>query len=377
MKQIQINLSRFKQNSYPILINPGLLSKIGLIISRCSSGRRKLSERQQVCIITDRNVARFYLTKAVRSLKQAGFSVRSIICPAGESQKSLRTVQKIYQQLLKYRFDRSATLIALGGGVIGDLTGFIAATYLRGINFIQMPTTLLAQVDAAIGGKTAVNLPEGKNLIGAFHQPRAVLIDPLVLKTLPQRQFKNGFAEIIKAAVIKDARLFQILEKSALPLALPVLIAIIARTVLIKARLVEKDEREERGLRTVLNYGHTVGHALEALGGFRRYQHGEAVSLGMTGAAQLAGRMNLVNPDFIKRQTALLQKYGLPTELPAGLKPDLIIKKLNYDKKIRYQKLRWVLPTGIGRVVVSDNVPVSFVKEVLLHKTAPLPKILS
>ncbi|MCK4909174.1 MAG: 3-dehydroquinate synthase [Planctomycetes bacterium] len=354
MKKIQVKLGR---RSYPILIKSGLLSPAGKLI------RQRLLGVRDICIITDKDVARLYLSQVTRSCRRAGFSVRRIILPVGETQKSLTTAKNIYQKLLKFRFDRSAVLVALGGGVIGDLTGFVAATYLRGVNFIQIPTTLLAQVDAGIGGKVGVNLSQGKNLVGAFYQPRVVLIDPRVLRSLPRRQMKNGWAEIIKYAVIKDGHLFKILERNKDIWS--ILEKVIVRAVVIKSRLVAKDERDESGVRMILNYGHTVGHALESLGQFKRYQHGEAVALGMTIAANLAVSLKLVGSDFLKRQTALLEKYGLPIRLPAGLRPGQIISKLKYDKKISRKKLHWVLPRGIGRVMVSDKVSLRVLRKVL------------
>jgi 3-dehydroquinate synthase len=249
------------------------------------------------------------------------------------------------------------------------MTGFAAATWLRGINFVQVPTTLLAMVDAAIGGKTGVNHPQGKNLIGAFHQPRLVLIDPQVLNTLPAREFRAGIAEVIKYGIIWDAQLFDQMEQSdrldqLRYLSADLLQAILTRSCQAKANVVSKDEKEA-GLRAILNYGHTIGHAVESLTGYRLVNHGEAVAIGMVAAGQLAVELQMWNQEDAARQNALIQKAGLPTQLPDGLDIEAIINALQTDKKVKAGKVRFVLPTQMGAVTVTDQVPSDTIRQVL------------
>ncbi len=289
--------------------------------------------------------------------------------PAGERYKTPASLQKIYDIALENRLERSSTILALGGGVIGDMAGFAAATWLRGINFVQVPTTLLAMVDASIGGKTGVNHPHGKNLIGAFHQPKLVLIDPQVLKTLPAREFRAGMAEVIKYGIIWDAELFEKLEQSQRLDQLrylrdELLQEILIRSCQAKAHVVSKDEKES-GLRAILNYGHTIGHAVESLTGYKVVNHGEAVAIGMVAAGQIAVALGMWDQAASDRQLALIEKTGLPIKLPEGLDIDAIVENLQTDKKVQDGRVRFILPTQIGTVTIFDEVPADVIRQVL------------
>ncbi|MFE1744968.1 3-dehydroquinate synthase [Coleofasciculus sp. H7-2] len=349
------------QQAYEIAIAGSGLAQLG-------AGMTNLNLGKKVLVVSNPTIFRHYGQEAIASLKSAGFDVTSLTLPAGERYKTLNSVQKIYNAALENRLERSSTLVAVGGGVIGDMTGFAAATWLRGINFVQVPTTLLSMVDAAIGGKTGVNHPQGKNLIGAFHQPRLVLIDPEVLKTLPMREFRAGMAEVIKYGIIWDAELFEQMERSphldSLRLDSSLLQQILTRSCQAKADVVGKDEKEA-GLRAILNYGHTIGHAVESLTGYRVVNHGEAVAIGMVAAGQIAVNLQMWDKTDAQRQDALIQKAGLPTQLPAGLDIEAIIDTLQTDKKVKAGKVRFVLPTQIGAVTVTDQVPSDVIRTVL------------
>jgi len=359
VSEIDVNLP---QQSYKIAIAAGGLDRLGESMTSLNLGKK-------VMVVSNPIIFRHYGEQAIASLQAAGFEVYSCNVPAGERYKTLASVQKIYDAALENRLERSSTLVALGGGVIGDMTGFAAATWLRGINFVQVPTTLLAMVDAAIGGKTGVNHPQGKNLIGAFHQPRLVLIDPQVLNTLPAREFRAGMAEVIKYGIIWDAQLFDQMEHSdrldqLRYLSADLLQAILTRSCQAKADVVSKDEKEA-GLRAILNYGHTIGHAVESLTGYRLVNHGEAVAIGMVAAGQLAVALQMWNQEDAARQNALIQKAGLDTGLPAGLDIEAILDALQTDKKVEAGKVRFVLPTQIGAVTVTDQVPSDTIRQVL------------
>ncbi len=281
--------------------------------------------------------------------------------------------------MLKEKVERFSPLIAFGGGVIGDLAGFVAATFLRGIPLVQVPTTLVAQVDSSIGGKVAVNLPEGKNLVGAFYQPSLVWIDLKVLKTLPLSELRNGLAEVIKYAIINNGHLigdlpgrhggfFPYLEKNLSDirhLSSDIWIYIVYHSCRVKAKIVEKDEREETGLRRILNFGHTFGHALETVTKYRVYKHGEAISLGMVLATKIAQELKLVEPEITKRIVDLLERVGLPTKWPKKYKFQKIYPYLEYDKKVVQEKINFVLPVKIGKVIIRDDVPKSIIRKVL------------
>ncbi|BAY25057.1 3-dehydroquinate synthase [Calothrix sp. NIES-2100] len=356
---INVNLP---QQCYEIAIAPGSLEQLGEKMSSLQLGKK-------VLLVSNPTIFKHYGEKAIASLQAAGFAVASCILPPGERYKNLNSIQKIYDAALENRLERSATIVALGGGVIGDMAGFAAATWLRGIHVVQVPTTLLAMVDSAIGGKTGVNHPQGKNLIGAFHQPRLVLIDPQVLKTLPMREFRAGMAEVIKYGVIWDAELFAQMEASKhlnqLRYIKPELIeSILIKSCQAKADVVSKDEKEA-GLRAILNYGHTIGHAIESLTGYRVVNHGEAVGIGMVAAGQIALELGMWQQEDTERQNALITKAGLPTQLPSGLDIEAIIDALQLDKKVKAGKVRFVLPTQMGVVTVTDEVPADIIRQVL------------
>ena len=356
MKSVNVNL---KKRTYQIGVEAGLLAlriELPQFYGRCA-------------VITDTNVGRFYGARIRRALSPSGLKVHTITIAPGERSKTLATIESLARKLLRAGIERGDVIIALGGGVVGDVAGFLAATYMRGIDCIQVPTTLLAQVDSGIGGKTGVNLKEGKNLLGAFHQPVAVLIDPAVLRTLPVRQFNNGMAEVVKTAAIGNAKLFRFIEDNAArvhglePRSLEHIIVECCR---LKARVVEKDERD-LGARARLNFGHTIGHALEATGGYGRLLHGEAVSVGMVAAAKMAGEMGIASNRTVTRLINLLAEFGLPTSLRRMKRLDLnaLLRALTADKKVRGGRPAFVLPRRIGAVSVCRGVPPKLVRQVL------------
>ncbi|NEQ37604.1 MAG: 3-dehydroquinate synthase [Okeania sp. SIO3I5] len=350
------------QKSYQIAIAPGNLDQLGPKMQPLNLGKK-------VLLVSNPEIFGHYGERAIASLEQAGFDVSHCILPAGEEYKTPQTLQNIYDAALAHRLERSSTMVALGGGVVGDMTGFAAATWLRGLNVVQVPTSLLAMVDAAIGGKTGVNHPQGKNLIGAFHQPRLVLIDPEVLKTLPVREFRGGMAEVIKYGVIWDVELFTQMENSRgldeiNNLTPGLLEEILIRSCQSKADVVAKDEKES-GLRAILNYGHTVGHAVESLTGYTVVTHGEAVGIGMVAASRLAVELGMWNEESDRRQLALIEKASLPTKLPSGLNIEDILVSLQTDKKVKAGKVRFVLATGIGVVTLTDKVSADVLRGVL------------
>ncbi|MCP9462839.1 MAG: 3-dehydroquinate synthase [Nitrospira sp.] len=332
--------------SYDIRIKPGILGEIGQCLS-------SLGLADKVGVVTSPIVRRLYGSGVVRSLRAAGMDASTIVVPDGERAKSLRSVSLILDALVRARFERGSALVALGGGVIGDLAGFAASIYMRGIPFVQVPTTLVAQVDSSVGGKTGVNHPFGKNLIGSFYQPRLVLVDPETLRTLPPRELVAGLAEVIKYGVIADESLFVYLEQHMgrlLKLEEESLGHVIARSCEIKASVVAQDEREA-GLRRILNYGHTIGHALESLGGYRKLIHGEAVAIGMVQEADLARHLGRCAPEVVERQRALVRYTGLPDELPA-VSFSKLWAAMQHDKKVAGGRVYCVLPERIGQVVV-------------------------
>jgi 3-dehydroquinate synthase len=319
---------------------------------------REQGLRGRVALVTNPTVGDLYASAVVVSLREVGFEPFICQVPDGEAYKTLDTVRSLYDQFIEGGLDRYGAVLALGGGVIGDMAGFAAATYMRGVPLVQLPTTLLAMVDASIGGKVAVDHPRGKNLIGAFKQPELVVIDPLALKTLDEAEMRSGWAEVIKAGVIGSANLFERLEERGdKPL-----LSIITEAVRVKVAIVEEDPYES-GRRAVLNLGHTFGHALEVLSGFT-LRHGEAVSVGMVAATRTAVALGLCDKMVEGRLAALLQRFGLPTHCE-GYKPREIWEAMATDKKKRGKKLRFVLPRAIGQVVVTDQVSESTVLEVL------------
>ena len=341
MESIQVALA---ENSYEISIAPGNLDRLG---SKC----RELNLGHKVMVVSNPTVFALYGDRAISALRQANFEVSYCELPDGERYKTLESIAHIYDQAFDRGLERSSTLVALGGGVIGDMTGFAAATWLRGINVVQVPTTLLAMVDSSIGGKTGVNHPKGKNLIGAFHQPRLVLTDPQVLATLPEREFRAGMAEAIKYAIIGDPQLFEQLERAAglqqSQIDAQLLSTILTRSARAKAEIVSKDEHELTGLRATLNYGHTIGHAIENVTGYA-INHGEAVALGMAAAGQIAVKLQLWTSDEAQRQNTVIRKADLQIELPPQIDLAQIIKTLKSDKKVKAGKGIFILPSQIG-----------------------------
>jgi 3-dehydroquinate synthase len=342
----QIVPVKLGERSYDIVLAPGLLATIGQRLRTVTSARK-------VGIVTDRHVARHYLRPLLRSLRSAEFEAAPIALPPGERSKSLATVGGILDRLAEHRFERRSLLLALGGGVIGDLTGFAAAIYQRGIPFAQVPTTLVAQVDSSVGGKTGVDHRLGKNLIGAFHQPIAVFVDPETLGTLPKREWVAGLAEVIKYGVIADEKFFAYLEEmmpALLKLEKAAVMHVIARSCEIKAQVVADDERES-DRRRILNYGHTIGHALESLGGYRGLIHGEAVGIGLVQEADLAVHLGLCGRDVADRIRRLVQAAGLSDHMPKTPFPALW-SAMQHDKKVVSGKVVGVWPVRIGEVVI-------------------------
>jgi 3-dehydroquinate synthase len=362
---------RTSQGSYPILFGENLLSRLGdhLLEHMPESAGRK------TFIITDERVGPLFAPTVRTALEKAGYRVFIQEVPAGEESKSLAQVAQLYDWLAAERAERKDLVLALGGGVVGDLTGFVASSWLRGIPFVQLPTTLLAMVDSSVGGKTGVNHPAGKNLIGAFYPPRAVIADVLTLAGLPERARRSGWAEVVKHAVIpgvgtEQAALarFERLEKNVFALNagdMALTAAILRESVAVKAGVVAKDERET-GVRITLNYGHTYGHGLEAAGRYNQLLHGEGVALGMQGAARLAERLGYCSAEFVARQKNLLEAFGLPTSARSfNFDREKVLSSMKLDKKVEAGAVRWILPHGIGRVEVTREVPAETVLQVL------------
>jgi len=353
---------------YDIVITPGGLGEVGAWLGQ--GDRPLVKPGQPLLVVSNPVIFKHYGQPLVDSLIRQGYRVDIQLLPAGERYKTLNSVQKLYDAAYRCPLERQSAMVALGGGVIGDMTGFAAATWLRGLGVVQVPTSLLAMVDAAIGGKTGVNHPQGKNLIGAFHQPRLVMIDPLVLHTLPPRQWRAGLAEVIKYGVIWDRPLFEALE--AAPhlsyygdLGDGQLLEILTHSCQAKAEVVCQDEREG-GLRAILNYGHTIGHGVESLMHYRGVNHGEAVAIGMVAAGQIAVNLGLWDVASAQRQTDLLQKVKLPTQLPQGIGVEDLILSLRHDKKVKSGRINFILPEGIGQVRISDQVEDALVRSVLM-----------
>jgi 3-dehydroquinate synthase len=330
--------------SYPIVIGTGVLEEVGPRLGALLPGRA-------AAIISNPTVKKLYLNRVVGSLEAAGFHAASVEIPDGETHKNLAWLTFIYDRLVDARLDRTSTVLALGGGVIGDLAGFAAGTFLRGVPFVQLPTTLLAQVDSSVGGKTGVNHPAGKNLIGVFYQPQLVLIDVDTLRTLPRRELVAGLVEVIKYAVILDADLFELVEENlerVLSLDTELLRHIVHRCCTLKAMVVQRDERES-DYRAILNFGHTVGHALESLTEYTRYLHGEAVAIGMAFAARISRSQGYCKGETVERVVALLKRAGLPVEVPHELAPASLGLGVEADKKIAGGKVKFVCLEDLGR----------------------------
>src|SRR5438128_3642631 len=353
---VDVNLG---SRSYRIVVASGALQSVGERLRELRLGSR-------AALVSDGAIMRLYGKTVVASLESAGFTVTTIDVPEGEAAKTLTVAEHCWDQLLTAGLDRTSTVLALGGGAVGDVAGFAAATYMRGINFVQLPTTVLAQVDASIGGKTAIDHTLGKNMIGAFHQPRLVVVDPAVARTLPEREFRSGLAEIVKHGIVLDADYFAELERTLAPLAardLGVLERIIAGYCRLKASVIERDEREAE-LRHVLNYGHTIGHALEASTGYARYAHGEAVALGMVAEARLARRLGIGSDETVARQERLLASVGLPVRAPA-IDADEVLAAITRDKKARDGRVPFVLAPRIGAFQLAYDVSPDLIRAAL------------
>ncbi len=358
MRIVQVPLGH---RSYVIKVGGGLLSRLGAECARLKLGQR-------CAVITDSNVGKHFAKAALKSLSASGFEPVLIPVPAGEKSKRIAVVEQCYDQLAAHRLERKSFVVALGGGVVGDLAGFVAATYLRGIPFVQVPTTLLAQVDSSVGGKTGVNLRAGKNLVGAFYQPRLVLCDLDALKTLPRREYVSGLAEVIKYGIIYDAILFAQLERN-LPKLLQrdaaTLAAVIARCCEIKADVVGQDETES-GLRAILNFGHTIGHAIENSSGYGKFLHGEAIAIGQVAAARLSQKILGLPSGEVERIETLFARAGLPVKIklnPARRRKRFAAMKL--DKKVSAGEIKFVLAEKIGKVAWGQKVASDLIEEVL------------
>lgn len=361
MKLIKVSL----RNPYHIITCKNRPELLSLLIKRLNLG-------DSAYAITNSYLKNKYGNFLLKALRKPCQDVRLKVVPDSEQSKSLTTAYSLIKDIASSQEGKRTFIVAFGGGVIGDLAGFVASIYKRGIPYIQVPTTLLAQVDSSIGGKTAVDLVEGKNLVGAFYQPRMVFSDVAFLKSLPLRQIRSGLAEVIKYALIKDMRLFCYLElnyKRILALEPAALEFIVSRCSQIKARIVSLDEKEERLIRTILNFGHTIGHAIEAAGSFRRYSHGEAIAIGMCAACDLSKKLKLLNEKEAARIEKLIKATGLPTAI-RGVSLKSIVKAHFYDKKFIGGKNRFVLLKSIGKTVLVDNVPLEAVRKVLINRGA-------
>jgi 3-dehydroquinate synthase len=339
------------ERSYDIEIGVGNLGRAGAFIA----DRAPLTH---AIVITDANLERLYATRAAESLERTGARADLLVVAPGEASKSVAVSERLWRSLVALKADRKSVVVALGGGVIGDLAGFVAAAYARGLPFVQIPTTVLAQVDSSVGGKVGVNLPEAKNMVGAFWQPLGVLIDTNVCATLPDREYRAGLGEVVKYGVILDADFFAYLERNAEALNLrrsDVLRRVVARCCQLKAGVVASDERDETGRRAVLNYGHTFGHALESVSGYERFLHGEAVSIGMVCASRLAEQLGRVDRAFTDRQRRLLAALHLPVDVP-DLDVDRLLAAMQRDKKVAHGRLRFVLPTRMGCVELVGDI---------------------
>ena len=346
--------------TYPVFVSWGALPDLGQRMADAGlTGRAYL--------ISDSMVHAHWGAAAQEALRAAGLRVACHVVPAGETSKSLETAAAIYDWLASQRAERGEAIVALGGGMVCDLAGFVAATFVRGLPLVHVPTSLLAMVDAAVGGKVAVNHKEAKNLIGAFYQPRLVLADVSTLQTLPPRELTTGWAEVIKHALIMDEGLLRLLEENAdavMRLEPAVTSEVISRSIVLKAAVVSEDEREETGQRTILNYGHTIGHGLETAAEYAGMLHGEAVAVGMAGAARIACRLGLLPPETAERQGALIARFGLPLRA-SGVDAAKVLAAMSLDKKIKGGDTRWVLLKDIGRPVIRQDVPAALVEEVV------------
>ena len=336
------------ERSYDVQVGEGILSRLGEFLTACGPlGRR-------CALISDQSVSALHGPDVYLALDDAGYEVTTITVPSGEASKSMEVATGVCREMLQAGLDRKSFVVALGGGVIGDLAGFAAAIFQRGIPFVQIPTTVVSQVDSSVGGKTGVNTPEGKNLLGAFHQPRLVIADTATLRTLRDREYNQGFAEVIKHAAIRDAAMFEVIESQGL--SRDELAPLIARNVAIKADVVETDERETAGTRALLNFGHTLGHGIENAAGYGALLHGEAISLGLVAAARLSVEHSGLTQTDCDRLIALLESYQLPTTLPADIDEATVIGAMQRDKKFEEGAIRFVLLRSLGDAFVSDTI---------------------
>lgn len=357
MMAFEVNLG---PRSYPIHIGSGILNTLGSLLEGQGYSNK-------ILLVSNPVVAGLYAGTVRESLQKSGFEVIYGEIGDGEIYKTLATAESLYELAFDGRLDRRSPVVALGGGVVGDIAGFVAATYLRGVPLVQVPTTLLAQVDSSVGGKVAVNHPRGKNIIGSFYQPRLVLADCDVLRTLPARQLRSGLAEVIKYGVIRDAKFFAWLEDNMTELIVgnsEALAKAVRESCRIKARVVEEDEMEQ-GSRVILNFGHTIGHAVETLTGYNAFTHGEAVAIGMAAAARLAQLEGILTPAASRRIINLILAAGLPAEIPAGLDFDRVMDSMTHDKKVKEGRITFVLPEEIGRVCLRQNIPEDDIKEIV------------
>jgi shikimate kinase/3-dehydroquinate synthase len=351
---------------YPVYVGWGILAQLG-------ERMRAAGLAGTAYVISDSNVHRHYGKGVEQCLRDAGFVTDAYVVPAGETSKDLTVASEIYDWLATRRAERGHLVVAVGGGMVGDLAGFVAATYLRGMPVVQAPTSLLAMVDAAIGGKVAVNHREAKNLIGAFHQPRLALADVSALKTLPKRELTSGWAEVIKHALVMDGHLLRTLEEDAerlLKLDPDATVPVVSRAMALKAQVVSEDERETTGRRTILNYGHTVGHGLEAASRYEALLHGEAVALGMIAAAAVGRRLGVTPAALADRQNALLRRFGLPARV-RGIDPEDVLRAIALDKKTSEGSVRWVLLADVGQPVLRADVPLAMVRQVIEEMLEP------
>lgn len=357
MEIVKVDLG---DKSYPIYIGTDIHQDLGKVL-------RSFSKAKKAMIISNQLVYGLYGGKVQKSLEEAGFSTSLALMGDGEAYKNLATATDLFDQAVDKQLDRQSLIVALGGGVVGDMAGFIAATYMRGIPFIQVPTTLLAQVDSSVGGKVAVNHPRGKNIIGSFYQPKLVYTDLATLKTLPEREIKTGLAEVIKYGIIWDEQFFNYLAGQAeaiWQLKEEILLEVVKRSCAIKALVVGQDEREQ-GLRAILNFGHTFGHALEALTGYKVYRHGEAVAIGMVQACRLAELKGILSSAARAKIVEALIKLRLPIASHEKFTPGEMLNQMLYDKKAQDNKIHFVLPTAIGQVKIFSDIPAPLVEESL------------
>ncbi|MGE5380637.1 MAG: 3-dehydroquinate synthase [Methylocystaceae bacterium] len=357
MEQLTVNLG---ERSYPIYLGNQILSSLPEIIKAALPGLSRLA------VITDQTVDSCYGKIVTDQLLDAGFLADKVVIAGGEDHKNLTTVECVSQRLVELGLDRDSAVVALGGGIVGDIAGFVAAAFMRGIRYIQVPSTLLAQVDSSVGGKTGVNLPGGKNLVGAFCQPQLVLTDVSLLNTLNEREFRTGLAEIIKYGIIRDAALFNYIEQNQTAILArnpQCLLEIISRCCAIKADIVARDEKE-KGERALLNLGHTFGHAFETLSNYT-YNHGEAVAAGLVYASQMASNLGWLKPADVQRITKLIAGFGLPIQADGRMDVSSVIEAMYHDKKGRQGQLNLVLPTSIGSAVLTNRVTDNDIAQVL------------